>query len=148
MNDLEISVAVRETLDSQLFGVLATTGNEGVHTTIVAFATADDFRSILFATPAETRKLANLTSQDRVSLLVDDRKNDPDSIMQIHGVEARGRATVLSEEERQVYEPIYLAKHEILSRFLSGSILVRIVVDAYDVVHRFQNVIALSPEQL
>ena len=144
MNTSELTVRIRSLLWHQLYAVLATVGEHGPHTTIVTFAAADDLGSIVFPTPRATRKYANLHGNPAVSLLVDDRVNTSDAVEGIHGVEARGTAYELSGVERTQYETIYCARHGELSDFVRDSALIRIAVDRYDVVHRFQNVYVLD----
>jgi uncharacterized protein YhbP (UPF0306 family) len=130
-----------------LFGVLATRGAGGLHTTIVSIAPADDLHTILFATPRETRKYQNLQQDHDVSLFIDDRTNSAEAITSICGVEARGSAMELSGEDRHLYERIYRRRHPNLDRFVGDAALFRIDVDRYDIVNQFQNVYVLDIEQ-
>lgn len=144
MNRAELVATVRTLLSQQLFGVLATYGEGGPHTTIVAFASADDLETIVFATQRKTRKFRNLKLGVNVSLFIDDRKNDHAALGDISGMEARGRARELQQRERERYKSVYAAKHPPLADFMQNAALVRIQVERYDLVHRFQNVYVLE----
>lgn len=144
MDRAELTVRVRKLLWDQLFGVLATTGEDGPHTTIVSFAVADNLTSIVFPTPRATRKYRNLMTNAGVSLFVDDRQNNSAALGDIHGIEARGIAREIPNEERGLYEPLYCARHPGLAEFTMNSALIRISVQRYDVVFRFQNVYVLE----
>ena len=111
MDRAELVTIVRTIFAEQLFGVLATQGEAGPHTTLVAFAVADDLESLIFATPRGTRKYRNMHSATAVSLFIDDRRNDDDAISQIFGIEARGAARELDGAERERYATVYAARH-------------------------------------
>lgn len=145
MTNREIEQTVRKILTSQLFGVLATTGRTGPHSTIVSFASADDLTTIVFSTPRDSRKFENLKRGTNVSFFVDDRSLHDDKLLEIHGIEARGVAWELDNDERGQYEQIYLSKHPDLENFSSEAALIRIRVDRFDIVHRFQNVLVFKP---
>lgn len=144
MNRSELESTVRKLLWEQLFGVLATSAPGGPHTTIVAFAAADDLRTIVFATPRGTRKYGNLKSGGRVSLFFDNRTNDAADLKEVYGIEARGPATEVHGDQRRVYESLYRARHPMLDAFAEGSALIRIDVKRYDIVHKFQEVLVLD----
>lgn len=145
MTGAEIEATVRSILFHELFGVLATAGPEGPHSTIVSFVAADDLHSIIFATPHQTRKFENIREKAKVSFFVDDRKNDIDRLFDIHGVEARGGAGELSGSDRDRYQGLFLARHPRLESFAAGAALVRIQVERYDIVQGFQNVFVHRP---
>jgi len=144
MNRAEIATTLRTILSQQLFGILATQAEAGPHTTIVAFASADDLETIVFATQRETRKYSNLRRETRVSLFIDDRKNNYAALGEIMGIEIRGNAQELQKGEREPYELIYNAKHPPLAEFGRNAALVRIHVERYDLVQQFQNVLVLE----
>lgn len=141
----EIRQTVRSIVADQRFGVLATSGKSGPHSTIVSFAAADNLTTIVFATPTDTRKFENLRQSTRVSFFIDDRLQHQDRLLDIHGIEARGTAGLIDPEDRAIYEQIFLARHPELTTFLNQSALVRIDVDTYDMVHSFQNVLVFNP---
>jgi hypothetical protein len=140
----ELESTVRKLLGDQLFGVLATSGSGGPHTTIVAYAAADDLHALVFATPRGTRKFENLKKAGWVSIFVDNRTNNGDDRFEIYGIEARGPASELLGDERRSYESLYRARHPMLSGFAEGSAMIKIEVRRYDVVHRFQEVLVLD----
>jgi len=74
----DIRQDIKDLLDSQKLAVLSTQGEAGPYVSLVAFAAADDLKSILFATPVYTRKYDNLKRKPEVALLVDNRVNDAD----------------------------------------------------------------------
>ena len=144
MTRRELESTIRKLLGDQLFGILATSGPGGPHTTIVAIAAADDLHALVFATPRGTRKLENLKKAGWVSLFVDNRTNNDDDLFEIYGIEARGPASELLGDERRSYESLYRARHPLLGGFAEGSAMIKIDVRRYDIVHRFQEVLVLD----
>lgn len=144
MDRTELKKTLRTIINEQLFGVLATQAVDGPHTTIVAFASADDLETIVFATQRETRKYSNLEQKTGVSLFIDDRKNRHAALGEIRGIEIRGKASELQRGERKPYELIYAAKHPPLTEFVKNAALVRIQVERYDLVQQFQKVVVLE----
>jgi hypothetical protein len=134
---------LRKLFATQQLAVLATDHSGHPYASLVAFAASDDLREILFATTRDTRKFANLKSNNRVSLLIDNRANQVADFCQAIAVTALGVGEELAETARTVSEAIYLAKHPHLEEFVTAPTcaLVRVQVQSYYMVSRFQNVI-------
>ena len=130
---------------SQHTGVLATQQDGQPYTSLVAFTSSEDLKDLFFATMRATRKYANLSPDSRVSMLVDNRSNVPSDFQWAMGVTATGRAEELTDPERQTSLTAYLAKHPHLKDFVSspGCAFLRIRVDTYYVVTRFQKVVEI-----
>ncbi|HRZ90925.1 MAG TPA: pyridoxamine 5'-phosphate oxidase family protein, partial [Spirochaetia bacterium] len=72
MTDEDLRISVRRLLARQLFGVLATRGEDGrPHLSIVSFVSVDDLGGIIFATSRSTRKYRYLRDRPEVSLFTD-----------------------------------------------------------------------------
>lgn len=144
MNE-KLKETLRDLLESHMLAVLATQKNGQPYASLVAFAATRDFKEILFATTRPTRKFANVLSEPRVALLVDSRTNQASDIHNAVAVTALGKVEEVEETERATLLPIYLAKHPHLSEFVSSPTcaLLRVRVDAYYMVSRFQEVMEL-----
>ena len=92
MDDAQMQAALKGLFREQLFAVLATRGGGAPHLNIVCFAPADELRTILFATPRQSLKFANLQSQPEASLFVDNRSNRLQDLQEVYGVEIAGTA--------------------------------------------------------
>jgi nitroimidazol reductase NimA-like FMN-containing flavoprotein (pyridoxamine 5'-phosphate oxidase superfamily) len=79
MNKIEKISELRQILSSlfasQKLAVLSSFGNEQPYASLVAFAFTEDLQHLIFATTRSTRKFANLSSESRVALLIDNRSN-------------------------------------------------------------------------
>jgi len=137
---------VKALLSTQQVGVLATSLEGHPYTTLVAFDTNEDLTEIYFATHQKTRKHANILLDERVSLLVDNRKNDPADFRQAAAVTALGRAYLVEARHLDEKRSHFLRRHPSLKTFFrSPSIDLFIIrVEKYCLVHRFQDVVELE----
>ena len=73
--EVDIRPALRALLESQRFAALATDDHGQPFASLMAFAATEDLRYLVVLTERTTRKYANLQSNPRVALLIDDREN-------------------------------------------------------------------------
>jgi uncharacterized pyridoxamine 5'-phosphate oxidase family protein len=133
---------IRNLLESQKLGVLATQNHGQPYSNLIAFAATADLKYLLFATTRATHKYANLMADPRVAVLVDNRKNDVADFAEAAALTALGKVWELQGMERQRFLEVYLEKHPYLSDFVTAPTcaLLRVKVDKYIVVSRFQDV--------
>lgn len=131
-----------ELCDSQKLAVLGTHEAGQPYGSLVAFAVPPDLKSLVFATHRTTRKFANLQSDPRVSMVLDNRSNQVADFRKAVAVTVLGRAKEVRGKERKKLAEMYLAKHPNLKEFVNSPscALVRIRVEVYYLVRRFQNV--------
>lgn len=136
----------RRLLSSQGIGVLATSGAQGAHLSLVAFAALWEERILYFATPKSTRKFANLLADPRAVLLVDDRVNQPADLHRAAAVTVRGSAREMDREARDAVMATYLRQHPHLGDFARAPsiALVSLRMEEIEVVQAFQQVTRLS----
>jgi nitroimidazol reductase NimA-like FMN-containing flavoprotein (pyridoxamine 5'-phosphate oxidase superfamily) len=129
----EISDLVRSLLASQRFAVIATESEGQPYSNLVAFAEADNLRSLLFVTSRDTKKYSNAIASKRVALLVDNRTNQPSDLDKAVAVTALGTIEEVSTNCRGYLSAIYLSKHPQLEDFLRkpSSALMRVAVTDY-----------------
>jgi heme iron utilization protein len=143
MNDTPETLAViRNLLGSQNLAVLSTQDHGQPYSNLIAIAATDDLRHLLFATTRATRKYANLMADSRVAVLVDNRRNEVSDFAAASALTALGQAWELQGAERRQFLKVYLEKHPYLEEFVTSPTcaLLRIKVDKYIVVTRFQEV--------
>ncbi len=123
--------------------VLATSSNDHPYTSLVAFALTPDFKGALFATPRNTLKYRNLVKSPNVALLIDNRTNTTQDLIDAEAVTIIGRAKKLRRGKRQdELMKIFLEKHPILDAFVKAknTTLIYIEVKRYIHVSSFQSV--------
>lgn len=141
----DVENLLKDLFDSQPLAVLATQSDGQPYTNLVAFAFSQDLRSLFFATAQSTRKFANLSVEPRVSMLVDNRTNNPSDFRLAKAVTITGKAEKIDKEKEIEITETYLHKHPHLKDFLDSPscALIRIRVVTYYLVRRFQEVMEI-----
>jgi len=132
-------------LKRQRLSVLSTHNAGQPYASLVSFAATPDLMQLLFATTRSTRKYANLTSDFRAAMLVDNRSNEETDIHSAMAVTATGVVGEVSEAERDEALILYLLKHPYLKDFVNSPscAFLKLTVGTYYLVRRFQNVVEI-----
>ena len=141
---------IKRLVASAPFAVLCTQGQGQPYGSLVAFAFSEDLTTAVFATPQATRKYRLLTECDRVALLIDNRPNHTDNMMQVEAVTVTGRATEL--ERGALFErfaKMLVSRHPYLKSFVRSESCSLFRVDArrFLYVCRFQEVRQWIPQK-
>lgn len=141
----DVKNVLKDLFDSQPLAVLATQSDGQPYTNLVAFTFSRDLHSLFFATTQSTRKFANLSADPRVSMLVDNRTNNPSDFRWAKAVTVTGKAERIDKEKEVEIAGAYLDKHPHLKDFLESPscALIRIRVETYFLVTRFQEVMEI-----
>jgi nitroimidazol reductase NimA-like FMN-containing flavoprotein (pyridoxamine 5'-phosphate oxidase superfamily) len=134
---------IEQLVKSQPYAVLCTQGEGQPYGSLVAFAFSDDLTSVVFATTVATRKYKLLLECDRVALLVDNRPDHVDDMMQVEAITVTGRAEeVKTETHFDRCAGLLLARHPYLKSFVESesSAVFEIRVNRILHVTRFQEV--------
>jgi nitroimidazol reductase NimA-like FMN-containing flavoprotein (pyridoxamine 5'-phosphate oxidase superfamily) len=144
-DEAELEALMRQLFNSQRFAVLATQRQGQPYANLVAFAASEDLKSIYFATARATRKYANISADSRVTMLIDNRSNQDSDFSKAAVVTVTGKAREVPAERREEVLVAYLAKHPMLEEFVRSPscALMRVQVETYYLVQRFQNVMEL-----
>lgn len=147
-NEQSIQESIKELCESQSFAVLATQGKGQPHTSLIGFATSEDLKYVVFATPRQTRKYSLLEEDGRVSLLVDNRNQLPDSLNYLSALTIMGNGRILTEkDEIEKWSGTLTEKHPYLISFVESSTTAIVIVEVsrYYYVRRFQEVFEWIP---
>lgn len=141
--EIDIRPVVRALLESQRFAVLATDDHGQPFASLMAFAVTEDLRQLVMLTERTTRKYANLLSNPRVTLLIDDRENTGSDTEDSVVVTAIGEA---QESDPDIGAPLlelFLTRHPYLAAFAASPTcaIVRVKLSSYQLVSRFQQVV-------
>jgi len=144
-NPSQLKKLLKDLFSSQPLAVLATQCNGQPYGNLVAFAATEDLKGLLFATARGTRKYSNITMDPRVAMVMDSRTNQKVDFERAVAVTATGIVEEVRDEERNDLLKLYLTKHPHLKRFVTSPrcVLLRVNVDTYVVVRRFQKVVLL-----
>ncbi|MCQ1535214.1 pyridoxamine 5'-phosphate oxidase family protein [Methanosarcina sp. KYL-1] len=146
LDKVELLGKLRKLFETQPLAVLATQSETAPYVSLVAFASDEKLKYILFSTTKATRKYENLSANPVVSLLIDNRKNTIEDFRDAVAVTAMGKIEPVEDFERKIMENIYLMKHPHLVDFLHSptNAFLKIHVEKYIVVTRFQHVVEVS----
>ena len=133
---------VRAILTERRFGVLATHRAGQPHAGLVAFAATDDLRRIVFCSPRDTRKVANLAADPRSALLVHTAGNDESDLASAIALTASGTASPAQGPQRAQCLALLLTRHGALADFAAkdNTLVMVLHVNRYDLVRNFQDV--------
>jgi nitroimidazol reductase NimA-like FMN-containing flavoprotein (pyridoxamine 5'-phosphate oxidase superfamily) len=145
----QVEEEIRELCQEQPFVVLATEGEGQPYNNLISFVISDDLKHAIFATPVQTRIYSLITSNNRVSLLFDNRNEKPENINHFKALTAVGTASILKERSQiEQWSELLIRKHSYLEKFVRASSTGLILVDVarYYFVRKFQEVFELNPD--
>ena len=119
---------LEEILGTQYFAVLNTLGCGKPYANLVSFAASPGLKSLVFVTPRDTAKYANLKANSSVSLLIDNRSNQPGDIARASAVTALGAAREVLENKNELCE-LLVVKNPMLRAFVYNPAAALILVD-------------------
>ncbi len=107
-------------------------------------------RHIIVATKRHTHKYANIQQHPRISLLVDNRKNQIDDFQQAIAVTILATASELQPSESEQFLTLYLFKHPYMRSFCQSPdcVLLKLSVERYLMVSSFRNFLASEDDYL
>jgi len=140
-NPDELPELIKRLLASQRFAVIATQSEGQPYSNLVAFAEADNLRSLFFVTSRGTKKYSNTIANKRVAVLVDSRTNQASDLNRAIAITALGTVEEVATDNKDYLSGIYLSKHPQLEDFLHkpSNALMRIAVTDY-IVASFESV--------
>ncbi|MBN1860422.1 MAG: pyridoxamine 5'-phosphate oxidase family protein [Candidatus Thermoplasmatota archaeon] len=141
MNKKDRKKRIQQLIESQRFAVIATENNRKPYMNLVAFASTDDLRVFIFSTKQDTQKYLNITENNNIAVLIDNRQNTPADLSNAVAVTAYGTAYETKNQKKE-YQQLLLRKHPDLAAFLDdpSCVLIEIRVRSYQVVEQFENV--------
>ena len=133
---------LKEVINSQYFAVLNSVDEGLPYSNLVSFAISDDLKFLFFVTDRKTRKYRNIQKNYNISLLIDNRTNQPSDITRAIAITVIGTA----EEEidhKSNFREIFLKRHPQLTQFIddpnNALIMVRIgeyIIAGFDKTQR------------
>lgn len=139
---------IKEMMEEELFGVLATMDDTECYTSLISFACDDNFKTLVFATPIKTKKYTMIEKNVNVSILVDNRSSNKKSLNDIAAITSLGRARIIKDaKEIEKWSKLLRNKHNYLDEFISAETTAVVLVDIskYLYVSSFQETIEWSP---
>jgi uncharacterized pyridoxamine 5'-phosphate oxidase family protein len=117
--DLELKI--KTILRSQYFAVLSTQDGKQPYTNLIAFAECEGCKEVIFFTPKNTRKYANLLRNERVAILVDTRTNQSQDFSNAVALTLLGSAQEIDITKQPNLLAVFIDKHPILADLFKQS---------------------------
>ena len=139
---------IRRLANEQEYAVLCVQGDGQPYGALVAFAFSDDMRHVTFATPTATRKFRLLSECDHVALVIDNRPNNTDDLMNVEAVTVTGHSRLIDRgAEFDQWAELLVARHPYLKSFVQAATCALFRVDVVRFFHvaRFQEVCQWIP---
>ena len=111
---------LKEVIGTQYFAVLNSLGDGLPYSNLVSFAISEDLRSLVFVTDRNTRKYRNIQENKNISLLIDNRTNQPSDVSQAIAITVIGTARE-ETENRSSLQTVFLNRHPYLQQFVDNS---------------------------
>ena len=143
VSDSTVRDCIQRLVDEQPYAVLCVQGGGQPYGALVAFAFSEDLRHTVFATPIETRKYRLLSQCDHVALVIDNRPNKAEELMEIEAVTATGRSHLIKQgSEFDQWAALLVERHPYLKSFVKAATCALFRVDVVRFLHvvRFQEV--------
>ena len=134
---------IQQLADQQPYAVLCIQGEGQPYGALVAFAFSEDLQHAVFVTPVATRKYRLLSECDHVALVVDNRPDRPDELMEIEALTVTGRSKMIERgDEFEQWSGLLIARHPYLKSFVNAASCALFRVDVVRFLHvaRFQEV--------
>lgn len=110
---------LKEVLITQYFAVLNSLGEGQPYSNLVSFAITDDLKPLIFVTNRNTRKYRNIKENNNISLLIDNRTNQPSDVTKATAITVIGTARE-ELDNKSSFQAIFLAKHPQLQQFIDN----------------------------
>ncbi len=141
------NVSVQERLSvldrAERHAVLATDSSGQPYTSLITYALLPGFKGVVFATPKVTFKYKNILDNHRVALLIDNRSNREEGLMEAEAITIVGTARPIRRGKKwEELAKILIRKHPNLSKFVRSPSTVLVLIEATRCFHvgQFQTV--------
>ncbi|MFX1271647.1 MAG: pyridoxamine 5'-phosphate oxidase family protein [Promethearchaeota archaeon] len=140
--DSKTQEKLAQLFDSQLIAVLGTSSDDDPYTCLVGFKFTSDLKNVIFATMRNRLKYRQISSNPRVSLIIDDRKNSPSDFNHATSVTIVGTAIDTEEPERERLADMLVEKHPFLKDFVKdpSCAIMKVMVERMYIVGDFEKV--------
>ena len=141
--DKQLERRIRRLVSQQSFCILSTQGHEQPYGSLIAYAFSDDLKQYFFSTQLSTRKYKLLQECEHVALVIDNRCQHLDNMMQVEALTITGNAKhIKSGANYETGLNLLRSRHSYLNEFLgsASTALFQIDIVRYFHVTRFQMV--------
>lgn len=141
-----IQKQIKRILQSQLYGILATSYKNQPYMSLLAFIASKDMKSIYVATGRNTHKFQNVNENDKVAFFIDTRENNNLDVSSAYALTVFGTAKEINKKKNTQIKKLYISRHPQLDSFIHSQNVefLQIKISSFSLVERFQNVYLLE----
>lgn len=141
-----IQKQIKRILQSQLYGILATSYKNQPYISLLAFIASKDMKSIYVATGRNTHKFQNVNENDKVAFFIDTRENNNLDVSSAYALTVFGTAKEINKKKNTQIKKLYISRHPQLDSFIHSQNVefLQIKISSFSLVERFQNVYLLE----
>jgi hypothetical protein len=150
-SELSLSRRIRRLIESQPYAVLCTQGELHPYGSLVAFSITEDLAKAVFATPVTTRKFQLMSQCNKVALLIDNRGQHLDNMMNVEAVTATGQARHVEKgDDFEYWSQLLTTRHGYLTGFVQSPTVALFLIEIVRYFHvvRFQEVRQWIPQKI
>jgi|WetSurMetagenome_2_1015567.scaffolds.fasta_scaffold410146_2 uncharacterized pyridoxamine 5'-phosphate oxidase family protein len=107
---------LKKIIGGQYFAVLNSVGGGQPYSNLITFAITSDLKSLVFITDRNTSKFRNIKKNSSISILIDNRTNQPSDIKNAKAITVIGTAHEVTEN-KDALQASFLDRHPDLSKF-------------------------------
>jgi len=151
MNNMRTSREyIEDVLNLNKFAVLATDNGGQPHVSLVAITLFGNFRQLIFATYRNTLKYRNLSHNNKVALLIENRDSDMKDLQGITVLTIIGHTQEISLEENEAAFHAHLKRHPEMESFMNSSdcALILVIAQSYQVVYGIDDIKWIAADDL
>jgi len=151
MNNMRTSREyIEDVLKLNKFAVLATDNGGQPHVSLVAITLFGNFRQLIFATYRNTLKYRNLSHNNKVALLIENRDSDMKGLHGSTVLTIIGHTEEISIEDNEVAYQAHLQRHPEMKSFMLSSdcALILVIAQSYQVVYGIDDIRWITTDDL
>ena len=137
-------------LDASSFAVLASEGHGQPHASLVAITPFESYNQLIFATYRNTLKYRNLSHNNRVALLIENRETGIKSTLKSNVLTIIGRTEEIKISVKEAAFRAHLKRHPEMESFLltADCCLMLVIVQSYQLVSGIDDIRWITAEDL
>ena len=142
----EIQQKIKKILQSQLYGVLATSYKFQPFTSLLAFVASEDLDYLYVATGKTSHKFQNIIENEKVAFFIDTRSNDNFDVNTAYALTIFGKVKVIDKNNITKIIKSYLLRHPQLDSFIHSKnvVFLQLAISSFSFVEHFQKVYLLE----
>ena len=137
-------------LETSGFAVLATEGNGQPHASLIAITPFANFRRLIFATYRNTLKYQNLSSNNKVAVLIESGVNNMKDLKESAVLTIIGHTEEVKTEENEAAYRAHLKRHPEMDSFMLSPdcALILVIAQSFQVVYGIDDIRWIKADDL